>query len=856
MTETTTTHAARPHAAGPDAATANGTPPGSSALDVQIEGMTCGSCAARVQKTLSKQPGVSSAEVNYATGRAHLEIDHDGIDVEAVRSAVERTGYTMLPPLDEVAPTTGFDVAGMTCGSCAARVQKVLSRQDGVEDARVNHATGRAEVTAVAPGGLDVEALAEAVRSAGYELSAPVRGSAAGSRDAERTEGGDADDGRSWTRRAALSAPVAAVMVSTMLYHDLAMESTWLRWLQFALAVPVQFVVGWPILVGAARRARHLTANMDTLIALGTLAAFTWSTAQLVTGGMELYFEASVVIMFFITLGRALEARAKGRAGRALRALAELGADEARVVGDDGTEEMVPVDEVRIGASIKIRPGEKVPVDGEVTDGASAVDESMLTGESLPVDKRAGDTVAGATINTSGALTIRATAVGSRTALARIVKLVEDAQTGKSAAQRLADRISAIFVPVVLAIAAATFLGRALLGGDVGDAVEAAVAVLIIACPCALGLATPMAIMVGTGRGAQLGILIKSVEVLERTRRVTTVVFDKTGTLTEGAMSVTDVVTEESTTDAELLARAGAVEADSEHPIGRAIAEAARAAHGSLERVTGFDTMPGHGIRADVDGTTVWVGRRELAGRASLTLPGWLDDRAVELEQLGRTVVFAGWDGHIRGVVAVADTVKPSAADTVRRLHDLDLTVAMITGDNARTARSIAEEVRIDRVIAEVLPEDKQSEVRRLQDDGEVVAMVGDGVNDAPALVQADLGIALGTGTDVAIESSDLTLMRADVGGVVTAIELSRRTHRTIVQNLFWAFGYNTVAIPLAVSGLLSPMIAGAAMAFSSISVVLNSIRLRRFETADHDAGHDVDRGATAAPTTSTPVSA
>jgi cation-transporting ATPase V len=805
-------------------------------LDLDVDGMTCGSCAARIQKTLAKQPGVVNAEVNYATGRARLSVD-DTADLVALQTAVEKAGYTLnaREPIESAAGE--FAVGGMTCGSCAARIQKVLQRQPGVADAEVNYATGRAIVTPLPGETVDARLLAVAVEKAGYDLTdvAAHHGVASGPTAAERADQADVDEAKNqalWLRRAVISAPVALFMVSTMLYHDLAMENMWLRWLQFALAIPIQFYVGWPILVGAAQRARHLTANMDTLITMGTLSAFTFSTYQLFTGGMELYFEAAVVIMFFITLGRYLEARAKGRAGKALRALVELGAKEARLVRD-GVEEMVPVESVQVGDLVKIRPGEKVPVDGEVVDGASAVDESMLTGESLPVDKQQGDKVAGATVNTSGVLTVRATAIGSETALAQIVKLVEDAQTGKSSAQRLADRISAVFVPVVMSISLLTFLGWTIIGGSVSDGVYAAVAVLIIACPCALGLATPMAIMVGTGRGAQLGILIKSVEVLERTRRITTVVFDKTGTLTEGAMSVTDIVAAGGTSDAELLVKAGAVEADSEHPIGQAIADAARESHGSIDPVTEFETIVGHGIRADVDGTTVWVGRRELAVQASLELPAWLDDEAAKLENRGRTAVFAGWDGEVRGVIAVADTLKASAIATVQQLHDLDLTVAMITGDNARTAQSIADAVGIDRVIAEVLPEDKQSEVQRLQEAGEIVAMVGDGVNDAPALVQADLGIAIGTGTDVAIESSDLTLMRGDVAGVVTAIELSRRTYRTIVQNLFWAFGYNTIAIPLAVSGLLSPLIAGAAMAFSSISVVINSIRLRRFTPSD-----------------------
>ncbi len=732
-----------------------------------------------------------------------------------------------------------FDVDGMTCGSCAARIQKVLGRQDGVQTAEVNYATHRAVVRTEGGVEVDVDTLTAAVAKMGFGLEPRRRPAGVGHEPgdsvdsspaarAARLEEDEAAERTRWGRRALFAAPIAVFMVSTMLYHDVAMEEPALRWLQFALAIPVQFWVGGPILAEAARRTRHLTANMDTLIAIGTLAAFTFSTYQLLTDGMELYFEASVVILFFITLGRYLEARARSRAGRALRALAELGAKEARVVRSGG-EVLVPVDEVAVGDLVKVLPGEKVPVDGEVVAGASAVDESMLTGESLPVDKLIGDTVAGATINTSGVLTIRATAIGADSALAQIVRLVEAAQTGKSGAQRLADRISSVFVPVVLVIALATFLGWTILAGDVRDGVYAAVAVLIIACPCALGLATPMAIMVGTGRGAQLGILIKSVEVLERTKGITTVVFDKTGTLTAGAMAVTDVVPAVGVDESDLLARAGAVESDSEHPIGRAIAAAAEHRIGRLSEVVGFDTHAGLGLRGDVDGETVWVGRRELMMRSELTLPADLDEAASTSERLGRTAVFAGWAGEVRGMIAVADTVKPEAATTIERLHDHGLRVAMITGDNARTAAAVADEVGVDHVIAEVLPVDKRAEVERLQAAGDVVAMVGDGVNDAPALAQADLGVAIGTGTDVAIESSDLTLLRSDLGGVVTAIELSRRTYRIVVQNLGWAFAYNTIAIPLAVSGRLSPMVAGAAMAMSSVSVVANSLRLRRF---------------------------
>ena len=822
-------------------------------LDLPVEGMTCGSCSARVQKTLSKQPGVADAEVNFATGNARIRID-GAVDLEQLCAAVDKAGYTLLVPEPEAAepeaaepePTQHtLQVGGMTCGSCSARVQRALQKRPDVVDAQVNFATGIATVTTEGPA--DLDAWTHAIESAGYTVESASAGAASrdtttgdakaattspsGPTAAERAERADREEEhhrRLWARRLLLVAGPAVFLLSTMLYHDWAMTEPGIRMAQFLVATPVQFYIGWPFLREAAKRARRFTANMDTLIAMGTMAAYLFSTWQIVVGGHDLYYEAQVVIIAFIVLGRYLEARAKGNAGRAIRSLLELGAKEARVERD-GVEQMIPVEQVVVGDRIRIRPGEKVPVDGEVLHGSSAVDESMLTGESVPVDKTPGMSVAGATINTSGALTVQATAVGADTALAQIVRMVEDAQTGKSKMQRLADRVSGIFVPIVILISIVTFATWSLVAGDVGQAMLAAVAVLIIACPCALGLATPMATMTGTGRGAQLGILIKSMEVLERTREIHTIVFDKTGTLTKGEMALTDVVgTDDDPTD--LLRFAGAVEADSEHPIGQALAHGAEERLGtSLPRTRDFEAIAGQGVRAEVKGTTVVVGRRKLMADTGMLIPERLEDAASALESDGKTAVFAGWDGEVRGVLAVADTLKAGAADAVAELHALGLEVAMITGDNARTAQAIADQVGIDRVMAEVLPQDKQAEVERLQAEGRIVAMVGDGVNDAPALVQADLGIAIGTGTDVAIESSDLTLMRGDLSGVATAITLSRRTHRTIRQNLFWAFAYNTSAIPIAAFGLLNPMVAGAAMAFSSVSVVTNSLRLRRF---------------------------
>ncbi|MDQ3757062.1 MAG: heavy metal translocating P-type ATPase [Actinomycetota bacterium] len=695
----------------------------------------------------------------------------------------------------------------MTCGSCAARVEKALAEQPGVQHAAVNFATGRA--TVVLDG--EPDPLVDAVARIGYGL-APVDATRVGAVDTE------AELQAVWRNRVLVAFPLSAIVLVLLVGW---MMEPWARWAAAALTVPVQLWAGLPFLRQATVRARARTANMDTLVAVGTLAAFGYSAAVLLANPHgDLYFDVSAVVVAFLLLGRFLEARAKGRASTAIRRLLELGAKDARVVDASGAERSVPVDEVQVGDLLRVQPGEKVPVDGVVVEGESAVDESMLTGESVPVDKAAGDRVAGATVNANGVLTIRATAVGADTALAQVVRLVEEAQGTKAPVQRLADRISAVFVPVVFALAALTFAGWAVLAGDVGGGLQAAVAVLIIACPCALGLATPTAILVGTGRGAALGILVKGGEVLERSKRIDVVVFDKTGTLTTGQMSLTDVVG-----DDDVLRRAAAAEAGSEHPVGRAIAQGAPSAP-SAQR---FAAVPGKGVRAEVEGVVVHVGRRVLMQEAGLLLSPKLESERTRLEGEGKTVVFVGWNGMVRGLVAVADSLKPGAAQAVAGLRALDIDVAMITGDNARTAAAIADELGIEHVLSEVLPAAKVEEVRRLQAEGRVVAMVGDGINDAPALAQADLGIAIGTGTDVAIESSDITLLSADVAGVPTAVRLARRTFRTILQNLGWAFGYNVAAIPLAALGLLDPILAGATMALSSVSVVSNSLRLRRF---------------------------
>ena len=736
-------------------------------------------------------------------------------------------------------------VTGMTCAACAARIEKKLNRIDGVR-ASVNYATERAHVQ-FDPAVVGPDELVAAVEAVGYGALPPSNG----------PSGSDADNSDTVTdpasRRAAslrirlivsatLGLPVLALSMVTPLQF-----SYW-QWVALALAAPVALWGAWPFHRAAIANLRHRSTTMDTLISVGVFAAFVWSIWAMVFGdaghrhmhmsfslssdranGREhIYLEVASAVVVFILAGRYFEARAKSRAGSALRSLVELGAKEVMVLRPDGSEHRLPIAELAVGQRFVTRPGEKIASDGVVESGTSAVDQSLVTGESVPVDVGPGSRVIGATVNRSGRLVVRATRVGKDTALAQMTRLVEAAQSGKAPVQRLADRVSSVFVPVVIVLSLATLAMWWIIDGTATDAFTAAVSVLIIACPCALGLATPTALLVGTGRGAQLGVLIRGPEVLENTRTIDTIVLDKTGTVTTGNMSVHDVVAAAGTHVDDLLATAGSAESGSEHPIARAITDAARHRFGTVATPDTFESVAGLGVFAHAAGRAVTIGRPEWMREQGAEIPNDLAAQVLEAQNAGRTVVAVAWDGAMRGFVVVADSVKPTSAEAVVALRDLGLEPVLLTGDNEATARSVATEVGIERVIANVMPSDKVAVVAQLQRDGHVVAMVGDGVNDAAALAQADLGISMGTGTDAAIEASDLTLVSGDLRAAATAVHLSRRTLAVIKSNLFWAFAYNVAAIPLAIAGLLSPVIAGFAMAGSSVFVVTNSLRLRR----------------------------
>ncbi|MGH2783656.1 MAG: heavy metal translocating P-type ATPase [Actinomycetota bacterium] len=711
-----------------------------------------------------------------------------------------------------------LDLEGMTCASCAARIEKVLNRQPGVTRANVNFATERARVVLEPGQPVAADPLIAAVERAGYRARLRTEG---------ESDPRAAAEAQAYFRRFLVAAILTAPAMAVAMLSD----ARWAMVAAWVLVTPVQFWAGWGFLSNAFRLARRFEANMDTLIAVGTLTAYIYSSWAVVAGRDDVYFETAGTIITLILLGKYLEATSRGRASAAMRDLIRLGAKEARVLRD-GAEAMIPADQVRPGDVMIVKPGEKIPTDGVVRDGASAVDESLVTGEPVPKEKGSGDEVIGGTINQHGVLTVEASRVGTDTLLAQIVRMVEEAQGSKAPIQRLADRVASIFVPIVLVIAAGTFGAWLATGHGLGDALVPAVAVLIVACPCAMGLATPAAIMVGTGRGAQLGVLIRNGEVLERSRHIDAVVLDKTGTITHGRMTLTDVVADiwnrGSVSEEEVLRMTAGVEAASEHPIARAVVAAAKERGLDVPAVSGFAAASGLGAVGSIGERPVVVGRASLLSEHGLMSCAELDERRAALEVEGKTVFGVGWDRRVRGLIAVSDSIKPTSAAAVRALRALGLEVVMLTGDNRASAEAIAKQVGIEQVRAEVLPSGKAEEAKRLQADGKRVAMVGDGINDAPALAQADLGIAIGSGTDIAIEASDITLVGDDLLGVPTAIRLARRTYRTIVQNLFWAFLYNTALIPLAAAGLVNPMLAAGAMAASSVSVIANALRLKR----------------------------
>ncbi|MFC1940789.1 heavy metal translocating P-type ATPase [Chloroflexota bacterium] len=807
---------------------------------IHVTGMTCTTCAATIEKGLSETLGVEQANVSFASEKASVEYDPSKVSLGKIKDAVSQLGYGVATK------KSIFPVGRMTCASCVARVEEALSSVPGVVEANVNLASEKATVEYVE--GTKIADLRRAVQEAGYELSS----------EAETLED-VTTAAQHEIRRLRNRFIIAVILGLSILVLGFGPSFIGKAYLLWALATPVQFWAGWRFYRGAWGALKHRTADMNTLIAVGTSAAYFYSMGAVLFPslfvaagrGADVYFDTAALIIGLILLGRFLEARARGQTSEAIKKLIGMQPNTALVIRD-GEEREIPVEDVQVGDLILVRPGERVPVDGIIRQGYSSVDESMITGESIPVEKKIGDEVIGATINKTGSFQFEATKIGKDTTLAQIIRLVEEAQGSKAPIQRLADVIASYFVPAVIGIAIITFIIWYFLGPApaLTYALLNFVAVLIIACPCALGLATPTAIIVGTGKGAEHGILIRSAEALERSHQIRTVLLDKTGTLTSGEPMVTDIIAIPSSSQEEVLRLAASAEYASEHPLGEAIVKAALERKLEVSPATDFNAVPGHGVEASVEGKKLILGNLKLMKERGFPLDG-LEEEATRLWDDGKTVMFLSIDSQAIGIIAVADTLKPNAKEAVEELHKMGIEVVMLTGDNQRTAEAIAQEVGIDNALAEVLPEHKAQEVKKLQEEGKVVAMVGDGINDAPALAQADVGIAIGTGTDVAMETGDITLISGDLGGIVTAISLSKRTMKTIKQNLFWAFAYNTVLIPVAAGvlylifgntgvpaglhfilgdyGFLNPILAAAAMAASSITVVTNSLRLKRF---------------------------
>ncbi|USY28602.1 heavy metal translocating P-type ATPase [Bacillus safensis] len=799
-------------------------------IDFQITGMTCAACAGRIEKGLNRLEGVEDASVNLALDTSHIVYETEKLTPDDLKRKVQSLGY------DVVMEQAEFDIEGMTCAACANRIEKKINRMDGVDHGSVNFALETLQVT-YHPGQTSANDIKDAVQSIGYSLIEP---------DADQAEEGKKDHRQAaiekQTARFLFSMILSLPLLWAMVSHFSFTSFIWLPeafmnpWVQLALAAPVQFIVGWPFYVGAYKALRNKSANMDVLVALGTSAAFFYSLYESIQSAIRgtheaaLYYETSAVLITLIVLGKLMEARAKGRSSEAIQKLMGLQAKEA-VIERDGKQMTVPISDVKVNDLVFVKPGEKVPVDGEIIEGTTAIDESMITGESLPVDKTAGDMVIGATINKNGFIKIKATKVGKETALSQIIRVVEQAQGSKAPIQRMADQISGIFVPIVVGIAVLTFLIWFFFvdPGNVTSALETFIAVIVIACPCALGLATPTSIMAGSGRAAESGILFKGGEHLEVTQSLDTVVLDKTGTVTKGEPSLTDVLAYANWTEDTLLQLAGSAEQQSEHPLARAITDGMKERGLEAVEVEAFQADPGHGIEVKAAGHKLLIGTRKLLQKHHIQYEQ-IEASVTTLEEQGKTAMLVAIDGEVAGIVAVADTIKVSSPQAIARLKEQGIHVVMMTGDNKLTAEAIAKQAGIDHVIAEVLPAEKAAHITALKEQGKKVAMVGDGINDVPALATANIGMAVGTGTDVAMEAADITLMTGDLHAVADALEFSKKTMRNIKQNLFWALAYNCIGIPIAAFGFLAPWLAGAAMAFSSVSVVLNALRLQRLK--------------------------